>query len=101
MFVSAYSDHPEEAHLFASFLVSEEMQKLRFDITGAMPAIDVKVDSPYMAGFITQLNYAFPMPSIPQMGAYWEAMGNASKNIWDGADVKKELDACNAAILGK
>lgn len=101
MFVSAYSDHPEEAHLFASFLVSEEMQKLRFDITGAMPSIDVKVDSPYMAGFITQLNYAFPMPSIPQMGAYWEAMGNASKNIWDGADVKKELDACNAAILGK
>ena len=48
-----------------------------------------------------QLQYAFPMPSIPEMGNYWEAMNNASKNIWDGADVKKELDACNAAILGK
>ena len=53
-----------------------------------------------MPGFIAQLDYAFPMPSIPQMGAYWDAMGNASKNIWDGADVKKELDAANAAILG-
>lgn len=101
MFVSAYSDHPDEANLFAEFLISPEMQQLRFKITGALPAINIKVDSPYMAGFLKQLEYAFPMPSIPQMGAYWEAMGNASKNIWDGADVKKELDACNAAILGK
>jgi len=101
MFVSAYSDYPEEAAQFAEFLVSEEMQQLRFNITGALPAINTKVDSPYMAGFLKQLDYAFPMPSIPQMGAYWEAMNNASKNIWDGADVQKELDACNAAILGK
>lgn len=101
MFVSAYSDHPAEAALFADFLVSPEMQQLRFQITGALPAISTKVDSPYMGGFIKQLDYAFPMPSIPQMGSYWEAMGNASKNIWDGADVKKELDACNEAIVEK
>lgn len=100
MFVSAYSEHPEEAADFAEFLLTPEMQKLRFDITEAMPSIDVKVDSPYMPGFIEQLNYAFPMPSIPQMGAFWEAMANASKNIWNGADVQKELDAANASILG-
>jgi arabinogalactan oligomer / maltooligosaccharide transport system substrate-binding protein len=101
MFVSAYSDHPKEAAQFAEFLTTPAMQQLRFKITGALPAIDTKVDSPYMAGFLKQLNYAFPMPSIPQMSAYWEAMNNASKNIWDGADIKKELDACNAAILKK
>lgn len=100
MFVSAYSEHPQEAADFAEFLLTPEMQKLRFDITGAMPSIDVKVDSPYIPGFIEQLDYAFPMPSIPQMGAFWEAMANASKNIWDGADVQKELDAANASILG-
>jgi arabinogalactan oligomer/maltooligosaccharide transport system substrate-binding protein len=99
MFVSAYSDHPAEAAQFAAFLTTPEMQQLRFKITGALPAINTKVDSPYMSGFLKQLDYAFPMPSIPQMGAYWEAMNNASKNIWNGADVKKELDACNAAIL--
>jgi arabinogalactan oligomer / maltooligosaccharide transport system substrate-binding protein len=101
MFVSAYSAHPAEAAAFAEFLLTPEMQQLRFKITGALPSIDTPVDSPYMSGFVKQLNYAFPMPSIPQMGAYWEAMNNASKNIWDGADVQKELDACNAAILGK
>lgn len=100
MFVSSYSDHPEEAADFAQFLISPAMQQLRFDITGAMPAINVKVSSEYIGGFLQQLNYAFPMPSVPQMSAFWEALGNASKNIWDGADVKKELDACNATILG-
>ncbi|MCR5286060.1 MAG: maltose ABC transporter substrate-binding protein [Treponema sp.] len=101
MFVSAYTDHPAEANDFAAFLLSEEMQKLRFDLTGTVPSINVEVSSPYLGGFMAQLNYAFPMPSIPEMGMYWEAMNNASKNIWDGADVKAELDACNAAILGK
>ena len=101
MFVSAYSDHPEEAADFAKFLISPEMQKLRFELTGAMPSVNVEVSSKYMPGFLTQLDYAFPMPSIPEMGSFWEAMGNASKNIWDGADAQKEMDACNAAILGK
>ena len=48
-----------------------------------------------------QLNYAFPMPSIPEMGLYWEAMNAASVNIWEGANIKAELDACNKTILGK
>ena len=101
LFVSAYTDHPDEANDFAHFLMSEEMQKLRFELTGALPSINVKVDSPYIEGFLKQLDYAFPMPSIPEMGLFWEAMNNASKNIWDGADVKAELDACNTSIVGK
>ena len=101
MFVSAYSDYPAEANEFAEFLLSAEMQKLRFDLTGTVPSINVPVSSPYLPGFMAQLDYAFPMPSIPEMGMYWEAMNNASKNIWDGANVKAELDACNATILGK
>ena len=101
MFVSAYSNNPDVAADFARFLISPEMQQLRFNLTGAMPSINTEVDSPYMKGFLTQLDYAFPMPSIPQMGEFWTAMNNASKNIWDGADVAKELNACNATILGK
>ena len=99
MFVSAYSENVEEASKFAEFLLTDEMQQLRFALTGAMPSINTKVDSPYIPGFLEQLDYAFPMPSIPQMGSFWEAMGNFSKNIWDGADVKKVLDAANISIL--
>jgi len=99
MFVSAYTNHQEEAELFAKFLMTEEMQRLRFEITGTLPAMPMEVKSPYLDGFLKQLEYAFPMPSIPQMGAYWDAMNAASANIWDGADIQAELDACNAAIL--
>ena len=99
MFVSAYTDHPDEASDFARFLLTPDMQQLRFNLTGAMPSIDTTVSSKYMAGFLKQLDYAFPMPSIPEMAAFWDTMGNTSKNIWDGADVQKELDACDAAII--
>ncbi len=100
MFVSEYSENPEVAADFAAFLVSPEMQQLRFDLTGAMPSIETPVNSKYIPGFLKQLDYAFPMPSIPPMASYWEAMGNACKNIWDGADVQSELDACNSTIVG-
>ena len=77
IFVSAYTKHPDEASDFAEFLISPEMQQLRFELTGAMPSINTTVDSKYMAGFLKQLDYAFPMPSIPQMDKFWSAMDNA------------------------
>jgi arabinogalactan oligomer/maltooligosaccharide transport system substrate-binding protein len=99
MFVSAYSDHPDEANDFGAFLVTPEMQRLRANITNTLPSIDTPIENPYAQGFIEQLNYAFPMPSIPPMAKFWDAMNAASANIWNGADVKTELDACNAVIL--
>ncbi|MBR1537841.1 MAG: maltose ABC transporter substrate-binding protein [Treponema sp.] len=101
MFVSAYTDHPAEANEFAEFLMSDEMQRLRFEITGALPSIDIPLESKYAKGFLKQLEFAFPMPTVPEMTMFWEAMNNASKNIWDGSDVKAELDACNNAMVSK
>jgi arabinogalactan oligomer/maltooligosaccharide transport system substrate-binding protein len=99
MFVSAYSDHPDEANDFGAFLVSQEMQRLRAAVTNTLPAVDIPVDNPHAGGFMEQLKYAFPMPSIPPMAKFWDAMNAASVNIWNGADVKNELDVCNAVIL--
>lgn len=101
MFVSAYTEHPDEANDFARFLMSDEMQKLRFELTGTLPSVNIKIESPFVGGFLNQLEYAFPMPSIPEMGLFWEAMNNASANIWNGADPQQELDACDAAIVKK
>lgn len=101
MFVSAYSRHPDEANDFGAFLVSPEMQRLRAKITSTLPSIDTVVDNPYAQGFIDQLEYAFPMPSIPPMAKFWDAMNSASANIWNGADVEKELNAANAAIIAQ
>jgi len=100
MFVSAFSRHPREAQEFARFLVSDEMQQLRFDITGAIPSIPMEIDSPFFPGFLAQLEFAFPMPSIPEMSQFWDAMNAASSNIWNGADIQSQLNMANSAMVG-
>ena len=100
MFVTSCSKHPKEAADFAAFLISPEMQQLRFTYTGAMPSINTTVDSKYMPGFLKQLDYAFPMPSIPVMSQFWSESSTTLSNIWNGADVKTELDLLNNKIKG-
>ena len=53
-----------------------------------------------MPGFLEQLDYAFPMPSIPAMGKFWGETGAALNEIWHGADVQSTLDALNNKIRG-
>ncbi len=101
MFVSSYSKNPDEAAAFAEFLMSEDMQKLRYELTEAIPSIDIKLDDEHINGFMQQLEHSYAMPSIPAMGKFWDAMNSASANIWDGADVKKELDACHKSIISE
>jgi len=103
MYVSAYSEHPIVAASFAQFLTTPEMQQLRADITGALAASssEITYENEVVGGFGDQMKYAFPMPSIPQMGKFWDAMNSASANIWNGADILQELDAANSTILAE
>lgn len=101
MYVSSSSKHPKEAADFAKFLLTPEMQKLRFEYTASMPSIEVEVNSKYISGFLKQLDYAFPMPSIPEMSNFWNEMGGSLYAIWNGADVESELKTCNEKIRKK
>lgn len=105
MFVSNYSRQQEEARLFGQFLISYEMQRLRYDITGALPVVSMELGGefgPLATGLLGQMAFAYPMPSIPEMGRFWEVMDAAAANIWngDGTNIQSELDLANAAILG-
>ena len=104
MLVNAYSEHPEEAKLFAEFLVTPEIEALRSEMTNTIsPCTAVESDNPYFAGIMDQAAFAKPMPSIPAMDGYWTAMGPAFKQIWDGADIAEQLNAAAAMIesIGK
>ena len=101
MQVSAYTEYPTEAQAFAKFLISEEMQQLRFELTGAIPSVDIDVDSEYIKGFQEQLQYAYPTPSIKEVDNFWDPMKSACSNIWDGADVETEMKSCDQAILAQ
>ena len=100
MFVSNFTHHSDTAHAFAEFLTSPEMQRLRFDMTGAMPAANIPIGDQHLEGLMQQLEFAFPIPSIPQIGDFWSFAGITFSGIWDGEDVRTELDALNAAIIG-
>ena len=98
-FVSSYSENAEEAAAFAAFITSKEALMKRFEITKQIPPrTDITTNDPVSNGILAQTKYAIPMPTIPQMGTYWSAMNAAYAGIWDGDDVKKDLDAAAAAM---
>lgn len=98
-FVSAYSEHPAEAKDFAKFLISKEMLSKRYEMTKQIPPrSDITINDPHSKGILAQAQYAFPMPTIPEMGIYWSAMGSAFANIWDGGDVAEKLSAAAAVM---
>ncbi len=98
-FVSAYSDYPEEAKEFAEFITSKSGLEKRFKVTQQIPPrTDITIDDPLSNGILAQCKHAVPMPTIPQMGTYWSAMGSAFAGIWDGDNVKTALDAAAAAM---
>lgn len=98
-FVSAHSEHPEEAKEFARFITSKEMLEKRYEMTDQIPPRnDIDIKNPVVNGFKEQLAYARAMPSIPQLGTYWSAMNAVYAGIWDGENVRTDLNAAAAAM---
>lgn len=98
-FVSAYSNHPEQAQDFAKFLTSKEMLEKRYEMTKQIPPrTDIVISDPLSQGILAQAKYATPMPTIPEMGKYWSAMGAAFANIWDGGAIEEKLNAVAAEM---
>lgn len=92
-FVSSYTDYPEEAKEFAKFITSKEMLQKRFEITDQIPPRnDIQIENPLTKGIVQQLKYSKPMPTITQLGTYWQIMGPAVSGIWEGDDVVKTMD---------
>ena len=62
------------------------------------PRRDITTNDPLSNGILEQTYHAIPMPTIPQMNTYWSAMGSAYSGIWDGDDVKTDLNTAAAAM---
>ena len=97
--VSTYSKFPKAAQLFADFITSEEMLLERFKMTGQIPPVKALLNAPEIANnadvkpFLEQAQYAVPMPAIPEMKYFWDPMGAALAESWDGKkDVKTALE---------
>lgn len=102
MFVSAYTEYPNAAQLFANFYSSEENLIRRYEVTGQIPttkaAIDAEIiqNDPDVAAFLSQAEDAIAMPSIPQVGLFWGPMEAAYGAIWN-EEISVEDGLKNAA----
>ncbi|WP_069649892.1 maltose ABC transporter substrate-binding protein [Caloranaerobacter ferrireducens] len=102
LFVSAYTKYPNAAQLFANFYTTEENLIRRYEVTGQIPTTkaaansDIIKNDPDAAAFLAQAADAIPMPSIPQIGLFWEPMGAAYGAIWN-EEVSVEEGLKNAA----
>lgn len=110
MFVSAYSEHKNEAAAFAEFLMTPEMQQVRCELTATLPAQDGILEKisdeetkTLLNGIQEQIQYSYPMPSMPQMSLFWSSYQTAYGNIWNGeaTDIKSELDKAEGIAAKK
>lgn len=99
-YVNAYTEFPKAASLLAKFATSDEMLEKRFEMTGQLPPSLALLESDAIKndeiaqGFLTQAQYAVPMPNIPEMQSVWGPMGNALSALWNGdATPKDALDS--------
>lgn len=90
MFVYSKSEHPNEAAAFGKFLLSEPMQKLRLEITNALPAANIAIGDK-LDGFVDQLQYSYIMPNTPEMARFWDFGTHLYSDLCKGADHEQEL----------
>ncbi|MDW6019377.1 maltose ABC transporter substrate-binding protein [Vibrio plantisponsor] len=103
--VSAYSDYPKAAQLFADYLSSDKMLMKRYEMTKSIPPVQdlmekiiVDADEATYA-IIAQGFHSDAMPSIPEMGYLWSPMASAITAMWvNDQSPKQVLDHAKAII---
>lgn len=107
MAINAASPNADLAvELIENYLTTDEGLAI-WNANGGMGALaDISAaaaqDDANVTGMLSVAEYGVPMPSNPEMGAFWAAMGPALSNITTGA--QSPVDALNAAaerILAK
>lgn len=104
MCVSRYSKNQAEASAFAEFLMTDEMQELRYELTGTIPATTAAIEKVAATDndvevLMQQMEYTFPMPSNSNKDTFWASFNSAFANIWDGAAVESELKDAEDTVL--
>ncbi|WP_152658340.1 extracellular solute-binding protein [Oceanobacillus sp. CFH 90083] len=91
--VSEYSENKYWATDLALFMTNAENSQTMFEDYNLIPArTDVTVDDELYEGFQEQIQFASPMPNIPEMAQVWDPMEDALVFISQGDDPKAVLE---------
>lgn len=106
--VKSNTKYPLEAMALANWLTNEDNQLKRFKDRAAVPVAKSLAESeevtsqPAVKALIAQLNYAYAMPAIPQMGKFWDATKAFVQEDFDGTitedQYQEKLDTLVATI---
>ena len=106
--VNAASPNKDLAiELLESYILTDENLAI-WNKTGQLGALadissgEAQSSDPLVAATLQNAAIGVPMPSNPEMGAFWSAMGPALSNITSGTqDVQPALDDAAKRILGQ
>lgn len=95
-YVSAYSEYPQAAQLFAQYLVSEKGAELLYEkaynVTARKNADDVKglKDDEALKVYVEAFQDAVPMPQVKRISYYWTTMQGVLNAVFDGKMTPEE-----------
>lgn len=91
--VNYYTENLYWATELALFISNAENGETYYEIAGELPAHnDSVIEDELMLPVLEQIEYAEPMPNVPEMSAVWEPMANALSFISQGDDPREVLD---------
>ena len=90
MYVYSKRELPAEADAFAKYLLSTDMQSLRTEITGTLPATNINI-SEKLDGFVDQLDFSYIMPNTAEMKRFWEFGEHITADIYGEKGISQEL----------
>lgn len=101
--------NPDVAMALASYLSSEEAQKLHFELRGYVPALKTLLaDSSILSDAIVSVDaksydeIAYPRPCYAEFSYYWTPAATFGEGLRDGVithdNVKEKLDELNTAV---
>lgn len=94
--ISAYSEYPNAAQLFAQFLVSEEGAGLLYEKASKITArkeinaVPGLCDDQDLLVFAEQFSDAVPMPASKRMSYYWTISNSVFSSVFDGTLTPEE-----------
>lgn len=90
--INAYSKQEQLAQLFASFISYEYAEQI-YDLTGKLSArLDSAMEEDNLIQIYRQYRNSIPVPKALEMGDFWSNLAIAQQNIWNGANVRNQLD---------
>ncbi|QVK17222.1 maltose ABC transporter substrate-binding protein [Mycoplasmatota bacterium] len=90
--ISTFTKYPAAARTLANFMANISGSQVMYDVTGKLPtlkdttAIEGLADDPYLKGIIDQMQFSQPMPTISEMGYYWQFAGGMYGNAWNAPE---------------